>query len=64
MGAQITRQAAGSVNQNSLPSPSRESTPIDPPWRSTIRRHVVRPSPVPGASESLPRWKGSKIVYA
>ena len=39
--------ASGSVNLNVAPPPGVGSTQIRPPWRSTIRRQVARPIPVP-----------------
>ncbi len=40
--------APGSSIQNRLPSPDRDSTPTIPPMRSTARRTIASPMPVPG----------------
>lgn len=44
----LTEATVGSVNRNSLPWPSWDSTQILPSKRSTIFLQVARPSPVPG----------------
>ena len=46
---------AGSVKKNVLPSPGADSTQMRPPWRSTIRRQVASPIPVPANSDGLCR---------
>lgn len=40
--------APGSVARNTLPPPSRGSTAMAPPWRSTIFLQIASPIPVPG----------------
>ena len=51
------RAPPGRVKENTEPPPSRPSTQISPPWRSTILRQIARPIPVPSnASRSCRRW--------
>ena len=45
----------GIVKKNVAPSPGVECTQISPPWRSTIRLHRARPTPVPGYSSAVCR---------
>ena len=47
MAAKDCSYAVGSVNRNTVPPPSRSSTQIRPPWRSTILRQIASPIPVP-----------------
>src|ERR687888_358585 len=50
------------VNQKVEPSPGTDSTPIWPPWDSTIFLTMVSPAPVPGYSSRVcKRLKISKI---
>ena len=38
---------SGSVSLNTLPPPGLGSVQRRPPWRSSVRREMARPSPVP-----------------
>src|SRR5690606_21936890 len=50
-------RTAGSVTTKRAPSPGRPSARITPPWRSTMRRQIARPTPVPSYSpRAWRRW--------
>ena len=52
----------GTVKPNVLPTPTSVCSVIAPPISATIRRHKVRPRPVPSSRDALrPCWKDSKI---
>jgi hypothetical protein len=55
--------SAGSSTTNVAPFPGTLSTPIDPPWPSTIPWHIESPSPVPWP-EGFVVKNGSKIRAA
>ena len=40
---------SGNVNEKTEPLPNWLTTPIVPPWASTITLAIARPMPVPGA---------------
>src|SRR5690606_32077907 len=46
--------AAGSVKAKRLPPPGRGSTPMRPPWASTMRRQMASPRPSPPALRRSP----------
>ena len=46
--------AAGSVNQNVEPSPSRLRTPMSPPWAATSCLQMYRPRPRPPRGDDRP----------
>jgi hypothetical protein len=47
--ANYLRLSQGKLNQNTEPLPNWLTTPIVPPWASTITFAMARPMPVPGA---------------
>ena len=56
-------RARGSASVKVLPLPRTDWTSMRPPWVSTMRREIARPSPVPGmesASGLLERWNAEK----
>jgi hypothetical protein len=53
------------VKEKVLPWPGTDSTPIVPPWRSTIARQTASPMPVPAySSGGCSRWKTWKMRSA
>ena len=56
---------AGIVKRNVEPFPSADSTHIRPPWRSTIRLQIARPTPVPACipmPQPLERFKDAVMI--
>ena len=53
--ARMGSAGQGIVKINVEPFPSADSTHIRPPWRSTIRLQIARPTPVPACIPVVPQ---------